>query len=659
MTTLWDKLDPSVVAAAKDIAEAGKFDDAIFAAYRLVEHTIQLRIKTNAVGLTLVDEAFEGRPPKLLISEDERDQSGIRDLFAGAFGTIRNDRGHKNRPNITCESLDTCLLYLAFASLLLVLLKKDKSLYPRIESLRVLGSETQPRLEIRGKNFSGTIVTVTCADSPAEIVRSTPESIEIVLPRNFSGDIAVTSDGRPSNREFCNVGQLSGKLTNFYEVVATELPLFSDPQATQRRSDVVGVLIRATEGAREFIRIIPEPPGKVKAATYITHGPYDRGQVVGETWFRHPSTGAIEYAWTSSLVSRSETVGPVNNFKLGSIAIRPKLIELTPAESRSARVIGLFTDGIAVREEDVTDRADWNSSSTNIVYVKDGSVLAKRFGEATIRAQLEAFMDTAEVRIAQIPHGHVSTYFQGLRNLQQIAFDSDDALYVCNQSPSIYRISAGGEFKEVLKIASSPTIVAAIDCLAVDQQKNLYVNFVARRTAYKFEWDGKSYGNPVEFGKSIDGPKKGIATTPSGSLFFAVMGPPNRGWLVRRDLDGHEFPIPIDGMPIWIASGPTGKIYIPIGSRGTVLVYSESGILIEEIPHGIMDSSVTGIFVEKDESVYLAFQSGKVLRIAAVGKLLTAEYLPHSFGIPGGLAMDSRRRLFVSDFSGDAVKVLW
>jgi hypothetical protein len=64
-----------VSEASREIADAGKFDQAIFEAYKLAEHAIQRRINSTHVGLTLVDEAFATHPPKIHLSDDPRESN--------------------------------------------------------------------------------------------------------------------------------------------------------------------------------------------------------------------------------------------------------------------------------------------------------------------------------------------------------------------------------------------------------------------------------------------------------------------------------------------------------------------------------------------------------------------------------------------------------
>jgi hypothetical protein len=82
---MWDNIHPAIRDASRPIAEVGKFDDAIFAAFRYIEGEIQERIGSKSIGQTLLDEAFDGTPPKINISDDARDREGIKEIFSGAL----------------------------------------------------------------------------------------------------------------------------------------------------------------------------------------------------------------------------------------------------------------------------------------------------------------------------------------------------------------------------------------------------------------------------------------------------------------------------------------------------------------------------------------------------------------------------------------------
>jgi hypothetical protein len=547
---VWNQLHVEIIEASRAIAEAGKFDDAIFAAFRLVEATIQQRIGSTRIGEELIAEALDGNPASINISSDRRDQLGIRNLFSGALSNIRNDRGHKKTPLTPCKSLEDCVLYLGFASFLLYLLAKDKNTFPRIDSVRVLGSAEAPRAELRGINFVGSSVIVMAKDTETVVVRKEPTVLEILLPQHFFGEVAVLVDGKLGGKTFCDVSSLGKQPENYYEVIAAEVPLYSDGKASSKRREVVGLLLRSNEGSREFLRIVPTHPNRYKASHYVTHGPYEMGTSVGETWYVDPDTGNLEYAWTGSLIAVPNIVGVVGEFRLGGISILPKSVQTQLGENRCLRVTGWGRDGPVQKELDVTDRAKWKNIDPSVAFVQNGIAIPKKLGKVRVECAVESFVASVDISVEHLIKGQRVTYFQGLRRLQQIRFDLEDNLYICNQGPSVFRLDRAGGFAEILRISSSPTAVAGVDCLAVDKQKNLYVNDVSKQSAFKFSWDGERYVNPEAIAKSVPGAKKGFAVADSGEVFVAVMGPPNQGWIVRRAVNGTEALFPVKGMPI-------------------------------------------------------------------------------------------------------------
>ena len=657
---MWEQIHPEIVQASQEIAKAGKYDDAIFAAFRVIEAKVQERVGSQSIGQPLITEAFDGNPPQVHISSDPRNRRGIQELFSGALSHIRNDRGHKKAPLTPCESLHDCVLYLGFASFLLYLLAKDRNIFPRIEGVRLLGTAEEPRAELRGINFGGSQVSVAAEDAQASVVRQAHTVLEVLLPRQFYGNLRVLVDGKPSGEVFCDVSFLGKQPENYYEVTAADLPLYSDAKAVKKRLDVVGLLLRVSEGPHEFVRIVPTYRNRYRAGSYVTHGPYEHGINIGETWYTDPATGVVEYAWTSSVVAVPNVVGVVNTLKFGGISIVPKSVQTQVGENRCFRVLGWGRDGPVQKELDVTDRVKWKSINSSIAFVRQGIIIPKSLGKTRFECELEGFVASADVSVEHIPRGERTVYFQGLRGLQQIRFDRDDSLYICNQGPSVFRLDKTGSFEEVLRISTSPQVPYYVDCLAVDAKKNLYISDISRRAAFRFEWDGHGYVNPIEIGRTVAGPKKGIAVTDSGDVFVAVMGPPGQGWIVRQKLNGEELSFPSHGMPISLAAGPGGNIYVLTAGGSSILLYRPDGTVTGEIPHQAKDSAWSDILVGKGGVIYLAgFHTGRILRISGTEPDWHVETLPHHFGTPGGIAMDSRERLYVSDFAGNSIHVVY
>ncbi|MFE2491710.1 TIGR02391 family protein [Streptomyces mirabilis] len=95
-------LHPEVVEACTDLLGADRFDDAIFAAFRRLEHEVQQRTGSPAIGTGLVTTAFRDKKDPIRISDRERDEGRLVELFAGAIRLFKGDRSHKDRPLLPC-----------------------------------------------------------------------------------------------------------------------------------------------------------------------------------------------------------------------------------------------------------------------------------------------------------------------------------------------------------------------------------------------------------------------------------------------------------------------------------------------------------------------------------------------------------------------------
>src|SRR5688572_26260624 len=123
----FESLPPTLASCVLALYEAEQYDSAVFEAFKFVEGELQERLGSSAIGNALLDQAF-GSGAQVRLSDDPRDQDGLRKIFEGALGAIRSDRAHKKSPLLPCRDAETCLLYLSFAALLLRILREDKNL---------------------------------------------------------------------------------------------------------------------------------------------------------------------------------------------------------------------------------------------------------------------------------------------------------------------------------------------------------------------------------------------------------------------------------------------------------------------------------------------------------------------------------------------------
>lgn len=653
----WDLLHPDVRSSAKAIVATGKHDDAIFAAYRLIEATLQERLHSQSIGQALVVEAFDGPTPGVDIAKDSRDRESIRQLFSGALGHIRNDRGHKRSPSIPCPDTKICFQYLATASLLLFYLEQDRNLWPTVDGVRLFGTLANPTLEIRGEHLDRVSV-VQASEKQVPSTLHSPSLLEIALPRDFRGVVQLMlPSGEPIDIP-CDTRALSEQPESVYEVIAADVPLFADAECRVRREDVVGLLLRANEGGgRSFTRIQPTIPGRYRAGQFVTHGPFDQ-TCVAESWYQEPNSGTPQTAWSGSLVATPDVIGESGLRRNISIHILPGDIRLGPDERRSLRVRAFYVDGPASGEMDVTGEVSWSTSAERVAYVKDGVLFAKAFGEAQIEARWAGLVSKARVRTAALVRGAVIPYFQGIRRLQQLAFDQNDHMYFVNQSESVFRISSDGKFSEVARLDMGDSEVYGIDCVHVTSDNALYLSTVSQHQCLRLRLKGGRFENPEPVAPSIRGVKKGIASDTNGRVFIAVMGNFDGGQIVTIDPDGRESVFRTPDMAIYLTVGIDGRLYVPSSRLRAVHVFSPEGELVEEIPYEISDSPA-GIVVDRQGAILVPFfSSGKLLRISCRGNSTAAEFIADGLGTPGGIAVDSKGRVFVSDFSGDSIRMI-
>lgn len=648
---VWDALHAAICDAAKEIACAGKLDDAIFAAFRVVEAEIQERINSRSIGDTLLDEAFNGVPPQIDIVDDSRDQTAIKSLFAGAFRHIRNDRGHKRVPFLPCPNLSVCFQYLAFASLLLYLLSRDRNRFPKAQAVRISGSRDQPRAEIRGENLER-VTRILASDAPAPIVRMSQSAIEVILPSRFSGFLRLESEYGVTTEIFCDCHSLEPRAQNLYQVIAADIPLYADRHCKIRRETVVGLLYSVLESGRQHTKIIPTVPGRYQAGQYLSHGPFE-DEAVEESWYRDPRNGQIREAWSGALIAKPQILGELGESRYGSIRVFPSTVHTEVNEQRTLNVRAYKSDGSAWREEDVTSITHWKSSNVRVAFVKGGILYPKEFGSVTIEAEWQGLFSSAEIEVAHLSPGQRTVYYQGLRRLQRIRFDEADNLYIVNQSRSIFRLNRSGGLDEVVRIVIDDAQPTGLDCVCVDNHRNLIASTPYKEHCLRFEWNGSSYGTPMPVGQSVPGTKKAIAAAQDGTLFIAVM----TGSIIRVRSDGSEDAFHTRDSTINVTVGPNGLIYTTSTNERAVHVYQPDGKFVETIPHGIADSPAD-LFVDSAGTIYLPFfNSGKLLQISS-GQLSQVTFIAEELGNPGGIAMDSKGRIYMSDFSGDVIYLL-
>jgi DNA-binding beta-propeller fold protein YncE len=322
------------------------------------------------------------------------------------------------------------------------------------------------------------------------------------------------------------------------------------------------------------------------------------------------------------------------------------------------RVTGVEKDGVIRKEVDITDNVKWKSFDSNIAHVKNAVLYPKRLGKTRIECELKGFVDCSDISVEFQPKGKKVVYFQGVRRLQQIKFDSQDNLYLCNQSASVYRIAKAGGFEEVARIPLTETSASGIDCIAIDDSDNLYVNDMSQRICLRFPWTGHNYETPRPFATIVDGAKKSIAVDSRGHIFVAVMAN-KAGYIIHVYPDGEETVFSTRDTSIYLALDTEGNILTPSRDEQAIHVYNRDGELINVILHKVTDAE-SDILVDERDNIYLPFfHSGRLLKISQTESGTKADWIAEGFQAPGRIAMDSRSSIYISNFSGNSIDKIY
>lgn len=117
----WGAVHPTIARHCRSIFEVGRYDDAVFNAFKALED--QIRTRTGAgpaeVGVTLVSTALNPKAPKLQFSTVPAEQEGAHHLYRGAIALLKNPHSHRF---VGIDDPVRAFEAIAFASLLLRML---------------------------------------------------------------------------------------------------------------------------------------------------------------------------------------------------------------------------------------------------------------------------------------------------------------------------------------------------------------------------------------------------------------------------------------------------------------------------------------------------------------------------------------------------------
>ncbi|RQR33942.1 MULTISPECIES: TIGR02391 family protein [unclassified Burkholderia] len=653
-SNVWQTVHPAIQEQAKDIAESGKFDDAILAALRYVESEIQGRIGSTSIGQALLNEAFDGPAPKIQIG-GSRDVEWVKSIFSGAFGFVRNDRAHKAVPALPCGSIDECNSFLQFAGFLLRLLDRDKALLPNIASVEVVALSDRMTVGFHGAQLTRIDKVVGSGQSfRATLQRA--DLAEFELSPGFAGELDVFSGADKVHSVHVDGRPIGTGADNIYEVIDANIPLYEDVGGKLRRLDCTGFMVEANEGGKVFLRIQPTR-GTYKKGQYVSHGPFEFDRpAIGKTWFRS-ANGEILPAWDSSVLAAPNILGERGKGVVSNLGLFPNVVSLSVGEIRTLSAQVVETDG-SIRRNVSTSGGVWNSQDEQVAHVGGGILRAKSLGKTRVDYIQHGFKSSIDVRVEDHVHGDKSIYFESLYRPQSIRFDSADDLYFCDQSSSIFKLKRNGGVETVLRIPKPDLAPFGVDCIAIDKNGGIYANNIHQGAAFYFRRDGARFGAGNEIGRSVEGTKKGMVTTNSGDLFVTVMQSKG-GCVLHVHPDGVETTFSLRGSAHVIGIGPDGHLYVAPHRARSIDVYEQDGRLIDTIELAV-EGPVGDLSISADGTIYVAmFGAGQLLKLTRSPVGFQQSVVATDLGSPTGVSLDSQGRACVSDLSSGRIYLVY
>ena len=409
------------------------------------------------------------------------------------------------------------------------------------------------------------------------------------------------------------------------------------------------------EQGRQYPRISPTKE-KYTVGDYVAHR-FDTGEICGETWYKDPlDSGIVKYAWTSSALFNSEIISKEKSFKPIQLSIKPETIVSGTGETRLLRAIVIESDGTLNLEKDISQLAEWKTEDTKIAYLTNmGFLRLKSLGETRILCTYKGLHDSINVKVITPTTGTKVKYFSSdLKRYRQIRFDAENNLYITNQSPSVYKITAEGLLEELLRLPqyedpkygftdSQPSI----DTLAIDPSGQVYINCSLPRSVYKV-----AAGKLNEVIKSSK-PLKGIDVDSKGVVYVGNMD--NEIIKIKPNGDPEILPIGIHSIDLKLLDD--SKIIVGSAGGGNIMnIYSTSdGTLLKSISSPFIKSP-TDFAVKNGEAFVACFHSGVVYKLDLDGD----NHIKIVEGLEtiGGIDFDIKGNLYVSIFdSRDSTKI--
>lgn len=435
-------LRPEIADETADAVRNGRFDDAIFTAFRRVEHEVQQRVGNPSIGNSLFETAFRNTASPIRVSDRSQDKDRMVELFAGAIGLYKGDRSHKDRPLLPCRSRRECLRILAHASSLLDLLDRDIDRAPFIRGYEHHQGDTLTlSVERVGPQVDVWLDEATLLD----IVSFRPGALVVSVAGVPIGEhrVHLVEGTRQGPAQSVWLTREPGR-SSWYRIVEVNVPLYGDAEG-RTQLDFSGVRLSMQEGGRVDERIVATQEN-YQVGHYVDWH-WSTTAPAGPAWVRERAGVPLTQIWNWSSFFDGQPVAPAHAERLMNISIEPEYLPLRGGDKVPVRVLGHFTDGTATWTNPMDD-PDVISSDEKVGFFQGGVVFAKSPGVATLRCLHSDHYSEATVEVASHPRGTVTSLITGLPPVSGVAW-TPKGVVVSARSRDLWRVNTSGVYQHI------------------------------------------------------------------------------------------------------------------------------------------------------------------------------------------------------------------
>ncbi|WP_328851277.1 hypothetical protein OG994_25945 [Micromonospora globbae] len=630
-------LRPEIIDASVKQLRSGHFDDAIFAAFRRIEHEVQQRTGLNSIGDRLVEEAFgkNSGKPRISISDRQRDADRLVELFGGAVGLHKGDRSHKDRPALPCRSRNECLRLLAHASALLDLLDRGVELAPAVVGYQQRGDLLELSVQRLGPE-----VQVWLDDQPCRVRARTAATLTIDVDGISTGphDLYLVAGTRQGPAVPVFVSHELGS-DNWHRVEEVGIELFRDESGAPH-SDIHGVRLHSFEEGLHLHRIFPtDEPYQVGDYIRWSSG----GRSIGTVWAHQEGSTQLTKIYDGATLFNGAVIGPGQPERTYRVSLEPPVVRLRRDEKTPLRALRHVTDGVASWTEPL-DSPGVVSDDERVAHYKGGVVTAKHDGTTTLRLHHDGLYCAASIQVGAHLSGAIAEVLTGLPPVAGVACIGDK-LVVSTRQGALWAVEHG-KYEILTSVPLLPPVYGGTDTIAAATNGDLSIRMLDRRGILLLRADEQ-----YRRSRLIELPEAHLISSMCWVGTTLIVGTQTgEVWQIAADSKPTKL-AEVGGLVVALAADDE-RVYVAAGTPRRLLSFPlKAPGQVEDVGRPPASLDITDIIMY-DQTLFLTdFHKGQVLALRDSQTREVATGLRN----PGSLACSGNGTVYVAEFGRGAV----